>query len=844
MIQQYLKIKAAHPDLLLFYRMGDFYELFFDDAIKASSLLEITLTKRNKAKGKDIPMCGVPYHAADNYLKRLINLGESVAICEQIGDPATSKGPVERKVVRVVTPGTITDEVFLTDKKENLICAIWEHKTFGLASIDCASGRFELYSLDNQEALESELERLQPAELLLCEENFNFQTKIKKTLRPIWHFDQDSAFELLRAQFKTRDLTGFGCQNESQAICAAGALLQYIQDTQRSALPHIQGLQLIRREDYVIIDAATRRNLEISQAVSHQPKHSLVGLLDKTSTAMGSRELNRWINQPLRDKKIIEMRHACIDLLLQAQFYKTLIDTLKGIGDIERIVTRIALKTARPRDLTLLRESLALLPTLQQQLNFEHLALPTDIFTHLQTKIATYPKVTDLLYRAVIENPPVLIRDGGVIADEYDQDLDEYRQLSQNANQFLLDLERDERKRTKIDTLKVSYNRVHGYYIEVSHLHTDKIPEDYIRRQTLKGAERYIIPKLKEFEIKVLSAKERALAREKVLYEQLLDLLAPHIADLQQTSAAIGELDVLVNFAERAETLDLKCPKLTDKNIIQIDAGRHLIVEQLNDAPFISNDIRMHQRRRMLTITGPNMGGKSTYMRQIALIVILAYTGCYIPAASANIGSIDRIFSRIGASDDLAGGRSTFMVEMEETANILHHATAQSLVLMDEIGRGTSTFDGLSLAYACAIALAEKIKCYTLFATHYFELTALPDTYPAITNVHLNALEHANTIVFMHRVKDGAASQSYGLQVAALAGIPKSVIDCAHAYLNELETNRQQQTSIQLPLFDTQPKAKSALLDAVLQSKPDELTPKQAHDMLYALLKMAKKEIQ
>ncbi len=847
MIQQFLKIKAAYPDLLLFYRMGDFYELFFDDAIKASALLDITLTKRGKAKGQDIPMCGVPYHAVEGYLAKLVKLGESVAICEQMGDPATSKGPVERKVIRVVTPGTVTDDALLQNPQENLLCALWQdQKQYGLASIELSSGRFTLYTLTSESALMGELVRLSPAEILVVEGNTTLNSDFNITPRPIWHFDEASARTVLTTQFNTRDLSGFGCQDQNTAICAAGALLVYIQETQLSALPHIQSLKLERHEDSIIIDAATRRNLEITEALNQNSKHCLLGLLDQTSTAMGSREVKRWISRPLRDIKLIQQRHQIIQFLLDGFYYADLATTLKGIGDIERIIGRIGLQSARPRDLTVLRESLKVLPQLQQQLKFKTALNTTSPLIEIKNKIAEHPQLVSLLEQAIIENPPVLIRDGGVLAEGYDKTLDELRNISKNADQFLLDLEQKEKKRTGIEGLKLGYNRVHGYYIEVSRLHSAKVPKDYIRRQTLKGAERYIIPQLKKFEEQVLSSKERALAREKILYECLLQQLIPEIAPLQDSIQAIAQLDVLVNFAQQAQRFDLQCPTLSTKKGIQIRGGRHLVVEEVSENPFIANDVVLHQKRRMLIITGPNMGGKSTYMRQTALIILLAYSGCFVPAVSANIGPIDRIFSRIGASDDLAGGRSTFMVEMEETANILHNATAESFILMDEIGRGTSTFDGLSLAHACAIELAEKIKGYCLFATHYFELTELSKQYSSISNVHLNAQEHDDQIVFLHRVKEGAANQSYGLQVATLAGVPKMVIQRAKAYLFALERQdvQHQQANLQQSLFDEPEANSSTTLATLAELKVDELTPKQALDLLYNLKKSAKKELQ
>ncbi|MEW8307584.1 MAG: DNA mismatch repair protein MutS [Candidatus Thiodiazotropha endolucinida] len=839
MMQQYLRIKGEHPDMLVFYRMGDFYELFFADAEKAARLLDITLTKRGQSAGKPIPMAGVPYHAAEGYLARLVKQGESVAICEQIGDPATSKGPVERKVVRIVTPGTLTDEALLEERRENLLLAINEGDEYGLAALDLASGRFTIQQLSGLEALSGELERLSPAEILLDEDSTLPEALTLRngvTRRPAWHYDPDSAERLLCKQFGTRDLGGFGCQEQPLAVAAAGCLLQYVEETQFGALPHIRGMRVEHRDQSVIIDAATRRNLELVHSLSNQPQHTLAGIMDRTVTAMGSRMLRRWISQPLRHREAVAERHATIEALLASRLYHELREILQGIGDIERILARVALKSARPRDLATLRDAIGALPQLQPLLT----QLDSPLSPALARQIGEHPAIHQLLQGAIIEQPPMLIRDGGVIAEGYDAELDELRALSQNADQFLLDLESRERERTGIATLKVSYNRVHGYYIEISRGQSDRAPEDYIRRQTLKGAERFITPELKKFEDQVLSARERALAREKYLYDQLLDRLCKELTPLLQCAEGLARLDVLCNLAERAQQLNLVSPQLVEEPGLQITDGRHPVVEQVSSDPFVANSVTFDDQQRMLIITGPNMGGKSTFMRQIALIVLLAYSGSFVPAAAARIGPIDRIFSRIGASDDLAGGRSTFMVEMEETANILHNATAQSLVLMDEIGRGTSTFDGLSLAWSCAVELATCLRAYTLFATHYFELTTLPEEYPGIGNLHLDAVEHGDTIVFLHAVREGPANQSYGLQVATLAGVPKPVILRARQRLLELEASAQrhaEQQQSQLPLFDPEPPGMeaSAVEQQLREIDPDELTPREALEALYRL---------
>jgi len=836
--------------MLVFYRMGDFYELFYQDAERAARLLDITLTKRGKSAGQPIPMAGVPYHAAEGYLAKLVRQGESVAICEQTGDPATSKGPVERQVVRVVTPGTVTDEALLDERRDNLLAALFESNSiFGLATLDLGSGRFVLQQIDTGEALAGELERLRPAELLLSEEQ-DIATGSGGICRlPAWHFDIETAERLLSSQLGTRDLSGFGCNDYPVAVAAAGCMLQYVQNTQRSVLPHLRGITIERREDAIIIDAATRRNLELDHSLTGADKHTLAGIMDRTLTPMGSRMLRRWINRPLRDIQRIRERYGAVRELLESDAYYAVREELQGVGDVERILARVALKTARPRDLATLRDSLGHLPRLQALLK----PLEATLLHRLAIDTGTHPETHSLLQRALKENPPMLIRDGGVLAQGYDQALDELRDLSRNADGFLLELESREREQTGIANLKVGYNRVHGYYIEISRSRSEQVPAEYVRRQTLKGAERFITPELKKFENQVLSAKERSLALEKRLYDELLEHLKSDIEALQKCAEALSKLDVIANFAQRAERLNLIAPELMEQPGLHISAGRHPVVEQVSEGPFVANDADFDEARRILVITGHNMGGKSTYMRQTALIVLLAYAGSFVPAATAQIGPIDRIFSRIGASDDLAGGRSTFMVEMEETANILHNASDQSLVLMDEIGRGTSTFDGLSLAWSCAVELATRIRAFTLFATHYFELTTLPEEYPGIANVHLDAVEHGDSIVFLHAVREGPANQSYGLQVAALAGVPQSIIQRARSRLGELERSAQRHRDMdasQLSLFDPIEETQSdevncretPLNKALDALDPDQLTPRQALDELYRLKSLSDEE--
>lgn len=843
MMRQYLGIKSDYPDMLVFYRMGDFYELFYDDAKRAASLLDITLTARGKSGGNAIPMCGVPYHAVEGYLAKLVRKGESVAICEQIGDPATSKGPVERKVTRVVTPGTLTDEALLSANRDNVVAAVFANDGgYGIAWLDLSAGRFCLTEAADQESLFGEIERLRPAELVvdenLLEADHSFgeaiNDRIRVTRRPPWHFELDSSTRLLCNQFGTRDLSGFGCNGFPRGVAAAGALLQYVNDTQKAALPHLQSIKVELRDDALIMDGPTRRNLELEESLSGLHQHTLAGVMDHCQTAMGSRLLRRWIQRPLCNAEILRSRYQALDALITTGAVESLQESLKGIGDVERILSRVALRSARPRDLRQLGEALSRLPELQKLIN----AIDAPLLAELADQIGEHREQQHLLARAIIDSPPMLIRDGGVIASGYDDELDDLRAIAENADQYLVDLELRERERTGIATLKLGYNRVHGYYIEISRLQADKAPVEYVRRQTLKSAERYITPELKEFEDKVLGARERALSREKHLYEALIDKLHVVLGEMQLSAAGLAELDVLVCFAERAQTLNLSRPEISAVPCIEIEGGRHLVVEQVIDTPFIANDLSLDEESRLLVITGPNMGGKSTYMRQTALIVILAHIGSYVPADKLIIGPVDRIFTRIGASDDLAGGRSTFMVEMTETATILNNATEQSLVLMDEIGRGTSTFDGLSLAWAAAHRMGEKTRSFTLFATHYFELTALAQELSGCNNVHLDATEHDGQLVFLHAVKAGPANQSYGLQVASLAGVPNDVIRRAKSYLKTLESHQAEHSfnpQGQLSLSVEEPVDDDPVRSAVDELSPDTMTPREALDALYKL---------
>ncbi len=833
MMAQYLGIKNQYPDMLVFYRMGDFYELFFDDAVKASRLLGITLTTRGQSAGEPIRMAGVPYHAAEQYLAKLLKLGESVVVCEQIGDPATSKGPVERQVSRIVTPGTLTDASLMDEHRDVLLLALCPGNSgIGCAWLNLASGRLTITKIPRTE-ISSLIARLRPAECLIPEGfTLEFSGPVKRLAE--WQFDPARAARDLSRQFNMQDLGAFDVADLPDSIAAAGVLLDYVKQTQKTALPHLQGLRVERESAHVRLDAATRRNLELTETLRGEPAPTLLSTINTAVTAMGSRLLRHWLHHPLRDRQILQSRIDALDALANdAPLVRKLVAGLRECADVERIAGRCALKSARPRDLSALRDTLARLPEIHGQLN--------DVLSSLQAALTPQPEVHELLTRAILEEPAAVIREGGVIASGFDAELDELRALTDNAGAFLIDLEARERERTGIPSLKVEFNRVHGFYIEVTHAHVEKIPGDYRRRQTLKNAERYITPELKAFEDRALSAQERALAREKFLYESILDALLPHVPQLLLTATALAELDVLTSQSLRLREQNWMLPAYTESIGIDIVAGRHPVVEA-QTAQFIPNDTLLSPARQMLLITGPNMGGKSTYMRQTALITLLACCGLPVPADAARIGPVDQIFTRIGASDDLAGGRSTFMVEMTETAHILHHATRESLVLLDEIGRGTSTFDGLALAWAVAKHILGDTGALTLFATHYFELTQLALQHKQLANVHLDAKEHGDDLVFLHAVEDGPASQSYGIQVARLAGVPSKVIAAAKRRLKELE-DAQIQKGPQGDLFvepeKTLPESnRDKLMEALAAINPDELSPKEALEELYRLAQL------
>jgi DNA mismatch repair protein MutS len=837
MMQQYLRLKAQHPDILLFYRMGDFYELFYEDAERASRLLDITLTQRGESGGAPVKMAGVPHHSVDQYLSKLVRKGESVAICEQIGDPATSKGPVERQVTRIVTPGTLTESSLLEEKADNILLALRREKAaVGLAWLNLASGELRVAEIA-PELLGQELRRIAPAEVLVADDVvLDGRDAFAVTRLPDWHFDFAAARKTLLAQLGAATLAGYGCEEFEPAIAACGALLGYARKTQGQALAHVSAVTPERAGEYVRMDAATRRNLEITETLRGEPAPTLFALLDVCATGMGSRLLRHWLHHPLRDPEALRARHAAVAALPDKA--PGLHRLLRRFADVERIAGRIALRNARPRDLSGLRDSLALLPELAA-------AVPAGapLLAALARDLAVPAEPHALLARAIQPEPAAIVREGGVIADGYSAELDELRVLQTGSGEFLAALEVRERERTSIPNLRVAYNNVHGFYIEVTNAQAQKVPADYRRRQTLKNAERYITPELKAFEDKALSARDRALALEKTLYEDLLGLLGAHIAALQRIARALAQLDVLAGFAETAAKRGYCRPELVDQPLVEIEAGRHPVVEAQVE-PFIANGVKLSSARQLLLITGPNMGGKSTYMRQVALIVLMAHAGSFVPAKSARLGPIDQIFTRVGAADDLAGGRSTFMVEMTESANILHNATARSLVLMDEVGRGTSTFDGLALAWAIAEHLLERNKALTLFATHYFEMTRLALEHKEAANVHLDAVEHKDTIVFLHAVEDGPASQSYGLQVAALAGVPKGVIRNARKYLQMLEDASLARGG-QSDLFAGPGKAETepapepdALRDALAALNPDELSPREALGLLYRLKKL------
>jgi DNA mismatch repair protein MutS len=846
-MQQYLRIKAQHPDVLLLYRMGDFYELFYGDARRAATLLDIALTTRGQSAGEPIPMAGVPVHSVEGYLGRLLRRGESVAICEQIGDPAKSKGPVERQVVRVITPGTVTEDALLEKNRATLLAALTrEGERFGLAWLELSSGRFSILEAQGPATLAAELERLRPAELLVREDQASAARLPAGAAglvreRAPWHFDLASASRLLTDQLGTLDLRGFGADVLPLAISAAGALLQYVRDTQRTALPHIRALQVEESSDALSIDAATRRNLELDSSLSENDAATLWAVLDTTVTGMGARALRRWLGRPIRNRLVLRQRYQAVGALAALRAFEPMQALLRAVGDLERILSRIALRSARPRDLVQLRGALGELPALRAALS----RIDAPLLRTLHADTADHDVERALLQAAIAAEPSTFLRDGDVIAQGYDAPLDELRRIATHTDEFLLDLERRERERTGLPGLKLGYNRVQGFYIEIPRAQAEHVPAEYLRRQTVKSAERFITPELKSFEDRVLGARERSLAREKQLFEELLTRLIEALGPLQSTAMALSEIDALLCLSERAVSLNWSEPELVEEACLTLEGARHPVVERYSATPFVPNDLDLNAERRMLVITGPNMGGKSTYMRQTALIAILAHIGSYVPATRARIGPLDRIYTRIGAGDDLAGGRSTFMVEMTETANILHNATERSLVLMDEIGRGTSTFDGLSLAWAVARHLATEVRSFTLFATHYFELTALGAELEGCANVHLDATEHGDALVFLHAVRPGPASRSYGLAVAQLAGVPVSVIARARDYLAELESTRDggarhphltvANGQGELPLFSAPAPVASELELKLAQIEPDALTPRQALAMLYEL---------
>jgi len=848
MMRQYLTIKSDYPDTLLLYRMGDFYELFYEDAERAAKLLDITLTTRSKSAGQPIPMAGVPYHSIDQYLAKLVRQSVAVAVCEQIGDPAASKGPVERKVTRVITPGTLIEENLLADRHENLTAALFEDADgrIGVAALEISSGRFTGFELDNRERLPGELARIGAAEILLGENQNELAEAIARPPEPAtipdWYYEPARAGRALCEIFATHDLSAFGAEAFPLAARAAGALVQYVRDLHGDDIPHLRGIRFQRDDAAIIIDPVSRANLEIERGRDGRDAHTLVGLFERCATPMGARMLRRWFSRPTRDQSALAARHDAIDWLRDER-HADLSAALQPIGDIERILARIALQSARPRDLTRLRAALAVLPQLAPLLA----EAEAPLLRELRKSLVPQPKLHDLLERALVGQPPSTVRDGGVLRDEYDAELGELRRLQLDSGAFLLELEGREKLRTGIATLRVQYNRVHGYYIELPRSRAENAPKDYIRRQTVKNAERFVTEELKEFEEKILSARGKALAREKQLYQKLLEKLAPQVPALQGCADALARLDVLANFAERAQALRLVRPVLCAHMTLAIESGRHPVVEHALDGDFIPNSLRLDAGTRMQLITGPNMGGKSTYMRQVAVTALLAHTGCYVPAESATIGPIDRIFTRIGASDDLAGGRSTFMVEMTEMAHILRNATENSLVLVDEIGRGTSTFDGLALAWACATELSRRARPCVLFSTHYFELTALAEQLPGMTNVHLDAVEHADGIVFLYRVLPGPANRSFGLQVARLAGMPGEVVAAAREKLDALEAQyidaaerpARGREPPQSSIFTREQSRERAVITQLKRLHLDKTSPREALELLYELRKAA-----
>ncbi len=840
MMKQYLEIKEEYPDKILFYQMGDFYEMFYEDAEEASKILDITLTSRNQSGGSEIPMAGVPIHSAEQYLERLINLNLSVAICDQVGDPATSKGPVERKVVRVITPGTLIEDTLLDDRKENITASIFAlDNSYGIATLEISSGRFVGYEVASQELLLNSIRQINAAEMIVSDNQYLFEDEAAQKQVPSWYFDSLRAEKVLCDLFETKFLDAFDCSEFPVATRAAGALILYVQDLHGHQLPHITGIKFKQQSSFLTMDEITRKNLEIEVGHDETSQNSLVHIFDDCKTVMGTRMLRRWFNAPIRDHAELVSRHDAIDWLLECPDLEKIRTLLKSVADIERILARVSMKTARPRDLLGLRNSLETLPEIKQLIDHSTVGF----IQNLQGQLASHPEVLDLLKSSIKDNPANIIRDGGVLRDDYDQELGDLRRMQKESGEHLLLMEAQERQTTGITALRLRYNRVHGYYIEVPRSREGCVPEHYVRRQTIKNAERFVTEELKEFEERILGAKGKALIREKHLYEQILEDLKPYIKTIMQCARALACLDLLGNFAVKAQTLNLCRPKLVDQSLIEIVDGRHPVVEQnLIRKDFISNSTLLDENTRMQLITGPNMGGKSTYMRQAAIIALLAHTGCFVPAQSVRIGLIDRIFTRIGAADDLASGRSTFMVEMTEMASILRNASQNSLVIVDEIGRGTSTYDGLALAWACAIELAMKIKSLTLFSTHYFELTALEKKLPCLVNVHLDVVEHGDNIVFMYKVKLGSASKSYGLQVARLAGIPEHVIKASNSKLQSMENipidenNNSRSTTKTTPNIIT-PSAEEKEVLRIKSLDIDNLTPLEALNIIYEMRK-------
>ncbi len=837
MMRQYLAIKAEYPGMLLFYRMGDFYELFYEDAVKAAGVLDITLTSRGKSAGEPIPMAGVPFHSVDQYLQKLVAANMPVAICEQIGDPAASKGPVERRVVRIVTPGTLTEENLLSGRQQNLVAALLvQEGRVGMAALEISSGNFEGLELDSVSGIGDELTRIGAAEVLLGQHQESTLGIGGASTVPDWYFDRARAETILADQFDTHDLNAFECHRYPLATRAAGALVQYIRDLHGNRAPHISGIRFVQQNNTLVVDSVTRANLEVEVGQDGTTRHALITLMDQCATPMGARLLRRWVRNPTRDRMTLDRRHDAIDWLVDGRRYEDLVPLLREVGDMERILARMAMKTARPRDLVRLRAGLSVLPEISRLLS----SMPTALLNDTRSALEPRPDTLDLLTRAIKDDPPSVIRDGGVLRDGFDEELREYRHLQHDAKDFLMQLEEKEKRDTGVANLRVRYNRVHGYYIELPRSQSDEVPEHYVRRQTVKNAERFVTAELKEFEDRILSARGKALTREKWLYEALQEDLGKDIDGLMPCAAAYAELDCLQNLAERSNSLDWHRPRYSDDPVLEITSGRHPIVETMPGTSFIPNNTMLDDEVRMQLITGPNMGGKSTYMRQVAIIALLAHSGSFVPAQTATFGPLDRIFSRIGASDDLAGGRSTFMVEMTEMAQILRNATEQSLVLVDEIGRGTSTFDGLSLAWACAGDLARQIRAFTLFSTHYFELTSLAEQLGGVSNVHLDAVEHGHRIVFLYSVKDGPASQSYGLEVARLAGMPEHLITEARGKLAELEEHYQEGSgpesdspNFQFSLFAPARHEEEAVVARLRALEPDDLSPREALDILY-----------